>query len=304
MIGGRFLRVGLAVGALVGGGLAPAVAAAQTSEEVLAVRRLEYRAARDAYEAARSAFSVVERDFSAALDAIERAKAGGDGDALERAYRLAQDRSVPMRAQEGRLAETGDALAEARRRLIDVITLRLGELLEDMDAVSSAAQRNRLDVLWRDLRNELEELEAEAGDRFALRPVILPEVGFDPRDGPEDLIAKAELLERRAARTDTIIQDVEGQIEALEDRIRAERRVSDFLAGTDRFDDMRAPGTPGRTPGGAEVLPADTTGAANRPRTLQERLADSRAYLLQLEAYRDQLLIRARQFRGQLRAIT
>jgi hypothetical protein len=223
---------------------------------------------------------------------------------MERAYRLAQDRSVPMRAQEQRVGEAGEALTVARRELIDIITVRLSELLEDMDAVSSAAQRNRLDVLWRDLRNELDALEAEGGEGFALLPVVFPEVNFDPRDGPEDLEAKAEILERRAAVTDTIIRDVEDQIETLEDRIRIERQRRDFLAGTDRFDDVRAPGVPARPPGDPTVAAPDTAGVANRPRSLQERLADSGAYRDQLEAYRDQLLIRARQFRGRLRAIT
>lgn len=296
--GGLLLGLVLAVGALAAPGPLPA----QTSEEVLAQRRLEYRAARDAYEAAVSAFSVVERRFSAALEQVGRARRAGDQEALEQAFALAQDRSVPLRAQETRVAEVRQRLQEARQDLIDVITVRLGELLAEMDQASSAAERAELDALWRDLANEQERLEAEGGDELALNPVVLPEITFDPRDGPEELEAKAQILERHAAVTDTIIRELDEDIAGLIDRLRIERQRRDFLAGTERFDDTRVPVVTG-SGSGERPAAADST-VVDRPRTLEERVEALRRYREQLVAYRTQLEVRARQFRQRVRRMS
>ena len=289
----------LAMGVLAVGMAAPPAAAGQSTEEVLTQRRLEYRAARDAYEAARSAFSVVEREFSAALEQVGRARRAGDEDALEDAFSLAQDRSGPLRAQETRVEEARERLSATRQALIDVITVRLGELLARMDEAPSSARRAELDALWRDLANEQDQLEREAGGGMALSPVVLPEITFDPRDGPEELEAKAQILDRLAAVADTVIDSLDRDVDALTDRLRIERQRQDFLAGTDRFDDTQVPVVTG---GGSGELPAaaDST-AASRPETLEDRLAALRSYREQLVSYRTQLEIRARQFRERVR---
>ncbi|MFQ5537319.1 MAG: hypothetical protein ACE5GJ_07685 [Gemmatimonadota bacterium] len=290
------LLAALACGALLG---VPTTTAAQSTEDLLAQRRLEYRAARDAHEAARSAFSVVERQFSSALEEVTRARRSGDEQALERAFALVQDRSAPYRDQEERVNEARERLDRARQALIDIITVRLEELLAQMDAASSSQERARLDLLWRDLSNELEELEAEAQGALRLNPVVLPEITFDPRDGPMELEAKAQLLERRAAAADTVIQRVDREIQSLRDRERMERTRRDFLAATGRFDDTRVPVVTARPPGAGEISP-DSTGAQGRPLTLEERIQELEAYRKQLESYRDQLLIRAQLFRQRI----
>lgn len=286
--------------ALFGAVASPSVARAQSTEDVLTQRRLEYRAARDAYEAARSAFSVVERQFSAALEQVGRARRSGNEDQLEDALALAQDRSGPLRAQETRVEEARERLSEARQGLVDVITVRLGDLLAMMDQASSAAERSELDALWRDLANEQDQLEAADGEQLALSAVVLPEITFDPRDGPEELEAKAQILDRLAAVADTVIDNLDDDIETLTDRLRIERQRRDFLAGTDRFDDTRVPvvsggGTPQESPAAVD------SAAVSRPLTLEERLATMRTYRAQLVAYRTQLQVRARQFRQRVR---
>ncbi|HSG47594.1 MAG TPA: hypothetical protein VLA43_07285, partial [Longimicrobiales bacterium] len=177
------------------GGFAPRLSA-QTTEQVVEQRRLELQAARADFEAARSYFNVVERQFSSALEEVTRARRQGDEDALERAYALAQERSVPYRGGETRLTEAREALVNARQALIQILEVRLEQLVEQMDATSSSQQRAELDLVWRSLSSELQQLEAEAGDTFRLDPVVLPEVASDPRDTPDDILAKAGLLER------------------------------------------------------------------------------------------------------------
>jgi len=275
---------------------APAGMAAQPSEQAVAQRRLELRAARSAYDAALGAFNVVDRQFSAALEEVNAARRSGDTGRLERAYALAQDRSVPHRDQESRLKDAATAVVVSRRALIDVLAARLEELVREMDTAPGPQQRAQLDALFADHQSELQALEAEEQETFRLEPVVLPEITFDPRDGRDELLAKAELLERRAVVADTLIRYTEQQIRSLDQRLRTERQRRDFLAGAERFDDTRVPvvtGTP--TPDRAAARDSTVTGA--RPMTLEERIQLHRDYLGQLQGYRDQLLIRAQQFR-------
>ena len=280
----------------------PLSASAQTAEQLVVERRLELVAARAAFEAARGAFNVVERQFSAALEEVARARRQGSNDALERAYAQAQDRSVPYRDRETRLGEARQALVRARQAVIEIIEIRLEQLVEEMDAALSAQQRERLDILWRDLSTELQQLEAEAGDTFRLEPVVLPEVASDPRDTPEDIQAKAAILERQAVVADTLIQEKEREIQALTARLRNQRQRRDFVAGTDRFDDTRVPVVAG-SPTGDRTPSSDSTVVGQRPITLEERIQMLHGYVEQLASYRDQLLIRAQVFRQRIRSV-
>ena len=292
---GVLLAAGLSVGT-------PCGSRAQSAEQLVVQRRLELRAARGAYEAARSAFDVVERQFAAALEEVNQARRSGDNDRLERASALAQDRSVPARDQESRLKEAGQALVRAREALILALDARMEELVRQMDATPSSQQRGQLNALYGDLQAELQSLEAEAGGTIRLEPVVLPEISFDPRDGPDDLRSKAELLERHAVIADTVIQNTERQIEQLGGRLRRERQQRDFLASADRFDDTRVPVVTG-APTGARAAARDSTVAGALPLSLEERIQILRDYVSQLQTRRDQLRIRAEQFRRRVGAV-
>lgn len=301
---GARILAGVGFGLVLAAGLAPPVASAQSVEARLVQRRLEYRAARSAWESARNAAAVIEAEFAAALEASERARRAGDEDARERALANVQARSGPVRSQSERVEDALAALNAARDALIRIITVRMEQLVSAMAGASSARERTRLDVLFRDLDNELQALEDEAGDALRFRPVVMPEVTFDPRDGPEDLRAKAELLERRAAMADSTIAEVDGDIRDLTDRLRNQRRLADFMAGTDRFDDTRLPVVGGSRPGDAPATPADSAAAGRRPATLEERIRGLQRAREQLEIYRDQLLVQARLFRQAIGFIT
>lgn len=294
--GHRLRLVGAALLTLGALGAAPSFAPAQTLEQLVVQRRLDLRAARVAYEAALAAFRVVENQFSAALNEVNLARQSGDPDRLERASAQAQDRSIPYGDQERRLEEARGALATARRALVDALTARMAQLVEQMDAAPSAQQRAQLDLLFRDLSTELQALEAEEEQTFRLDPVVLPQITFDPRDGREELEAKAGILERQAAVADSTIRNAESQIAALNERLRIQRQRRDFLASTDRFDDTRVPVVTGAPPG-ERTSATDSTVVGARPLTLEERIQILRDYILQLQSYRDALLARARQFR-------
>jgi len=297
--------VGAACG--VGVGAVPHAARAQSTQEIVAQRELAYRAARDAYDAAVSAYDVLSGQFNSALRAVDRARRAQDEQAIQDAMASAYERGVPLRAQDMRVHDAAKVLAAARDSLIQAITARLQELVAEME-VAPARQRAGLDALFRDLSRRLESLEAEAAQVVSFEPVVLPEINFDPRDGEVDLRAKAELLERIAAVADTVIQDYDRQIHALTNRLRLDQQRRDFLAGTRRFGDTQVPVVPVRPTEGqqAEGRPAaanDSTSTSGSL-TLEQRIENLKRARAQTEAYRKQALIRAAQFRKRIGSIT
>ena len=278
----------------------PTLLNAQSTEELLVERRLEYAAALAEHEAARSAFMVVERRFAAALSDVDAARQSGDENALSQALAVAQERSLPVRDRGDRVAEASERIEEARLSLVGILAVRLTELVGRM-TTATGEEAAELDALWRDYNNEFEALESEGDNPFRLDPVVLPEVAFDERDLPEEREAKAQLLERYAAMADSAIESYDRQIAGLEDRLRQERQRQDFLARTGRFGDI-PPVLPTRPGGEPPVQATDSTGAPVRPATFEERIEELRAYQRTFVSYRDQLLNRAEQFRRTPRA--
>lgn len=297
----RYPGLLLLVGVMVG--LAGAQSAgAQTTQRLLQDRRDEYDAAKADFLSAQNAYRVVERQFADALQGLQRARAAGDDAAIDQGLRLAQDRAGPLQAGEQRLDRTKAALDSARRALIEIIGVRQAELVAQMDAAASSQQRNDLNALFQDLNRQLMGLETEAGDALRPQPVVLSDVQADPRDGPMEVLGKAQLLEQLAAQADTAIQDVDRQIKDLTARQRRQLQMNDLVAGLERFDDTRLPVVTSAPPSGRAPA-ADSTGAGPRPLTLQERIQSLQDYRKQLEAYRDQALIRAKEFRRKLGSV-
>ncbi|MCG6957132.1 MAG: hypothetical protein LJF04_14180 [Gemmatimonadetes bacterium] len=297
----RYPGLLLLVGVMVG--LAGAQSAgAQTTQRLLQDRRDEYDAAKADFLSAQNAYRVVERQFADALQGLQRARAAGDDAAIDQGLRLAQDRAGPLQAGEQRLDRTKAALDSARRALIEIIGVRQAELVAQMDAAASSQQRNDLNALFQDLNRQLMGLETEAGDALRPQPVVLSDVQADPRDGPMEVLGKAQLLEQLAAQADTAIQDVDRQIKDLTARQRRQLQMNDLVAGLERFDDTRLPVVTSAPPSGRAPA-ADSTGAGPRPLTLQERIQALQDYRKQLEAYRDQALIRAKEFRRKLGSV-
>ncbi len=300
-----FVRLSLALAlgpALFSDVPALALQVSQSLEALVAQRRRELARARLEYETAVAAFNVVDGQWQAALDEVSRARRSGDDNALERAWALAQDRAGPFSAQEQRVELARDSLTSIRGGLMQAIEARLEELLDEMDASPSSDQRLRLNALFNDLRNELQALDEESQGGLRLQPVVLPEITFDPRDGPEERSTKAQLLERQATFVQTLIDEADDRIRTLNNRLRIRRQSSDLLASVDRFDDTRVPVVAGGPP--RTGVAADSTAAGGRPLTLEEQIQQLEAYRAQLEDRRQSLLVRAGLFRGSGRSIT
>lgn len=275
---------------------------AQTTDQLVNQRRLEYEAAKAEYDSALRAQRALEQQFGDALEGVRRARASGNADDLERANAHAQDVGIPYGAQEERVKNVLDSLNAARQELIEIIQVRLEELIEEADAASSAQERSRINAIGQDLYTELHGLEGEAAEGLRIQPIVMPEIKQDPRDGPADLLLKAGLLERRAATADTTILDIDRRVKSLNDRIRLRRQGRDMLANVERFDDTRLPVVAGQ-PGGDRPAAADSTSAGAVPLTLEEQVRLLQEWRQHLVNYRDQVLVRARQFRELVRSI-
>ncbi len=283
--------------------LVPGVAQGQSLQEQVIQRRLEFQQVELEYEAARAAFTVVDRQFSTALNAVREARRSGDDEALELAHAQAQARSLPLSAQERRVEEARQRFTEARQALIDVLTLRLQQLVIEMAAAPTDLRRREIDALYRDRRAELSRLESdEEQSAFRIDVALLPDINFDPRDGPEELETKAQLVEAHAAVVDTVIQDLDRRVEALNERLSNERQRGDLLAAVGRFDDTNLPVGVTTGPPQADAA-ADSTGMGNRPLTLEEQIEELTAYRAQLLSYREQILIKASTFRLRIRSV-
>ncbi|MEJ2203095.1 MAG: hypothetical protein P8170_03200 [Gemmatimonadota bacterium] len=283
--------------------LAPVGARGQSLEEQVIQRRLEFQQAELEYEAARAALSVVDRQFSAALNTVREAHRTGDDQALESAYAQAQARSGPLAAQERRVDEARQRLAEARQAFVEVLNLSLQQLAVAMSEAPTELRLTEIDAIYRDRRAELSRLE-DGGEEHAFRidVAILPDINFDPRDGPEELETKAQLVEAYAALVDTVISDIDRRVELLNEQARSDRQREDLLRAVGRFDDTNLPVGVTTGPPGSDAA-ADSTGVGNRPLTLEERIEELMSYRAQLVGYRDQVLIKARTFRSRLRSI-
>lgn len=284
--------------------LTPLSGQQQSTGQTLDERRLEYRAAQDAYQAALSALRVLDRQFQLALNDVARARTSGDDSELERAFAQAHDRAIPYGAQEERVREQRARLATARRALIEILAIRLDQLIEEMNDASSSAERAQLNAIWNDLDHEMRDLEGESETGLRIDPTVMPEITFDPRDVPAERIFKAEILERRAASIDTTIQGVDREIKILNDRIRMQRQQADLMAGVTRFGDTQLPVTTG-PPAGERELPAaaDSVAARSEPVNLEAQLERLRETREQLVRYRDEHLVRARVFRESIRSV-
>ncbi len=292
---GLSVLLGMAVGLVV---IEPV--AGQSIEQLLSELRLQYRGAVSVHDAAKTALDVMDRRFSSALIEIDRARSGGD-DARRSRYSEALAHAAPLADARNRVDVAADSVRSALRSLIDLLVVRQVQLIQLADAAPSTQQRREFDNLLRDVSNELAAREDDVENAVSLDPVAMPEIAFDPRDGPADMLGKAQILERTAARVDTLILSIDEEINELIDRRDAERRRRDFIAGTGRFGDLRPP--TGTTDGADRPVQAtDSTAAGGRRVTFDERIEARRVYRQNLLELRDLYLFRAKDFRARVRS--
>ncbi len=294
-------RMLLAVLLVVGLGSARAEAAHAQTPAGLVQLRGEYQGALSTLEAALAAYSVAESRFHQALDSVTAARESGDEGRHERALTVAQAQAQPVRGREDRVRRTTERVEEAREHLVDGLEAEL-ERLYGVEDTTSLAELAGLRATIADMENELDEVRPSLAG-FEVQPAILVQLRIDPTDGPNDILNKADLLERRAARHAAQIRDVEDRLTELGRRLRLQRIRRTNIAGLNRFDDASVPvGSAGQTGtqsrGGEAIAPTDSTGVLLRPQTIEEEIRSLEQLRDDLVALRERILDQAASFRA------
>lgn len=249
-----------------------------SAQEELTLPELEgqYRAAVLGYEEAFEVLEVVTSQYDRARQNFANAIAADDEAAMNRAYaenlRIAGRRRQAQRRVEDKVEE----LREARGQLLDATAQFLEELLAQADTASDPVDQRALATFVTDTGNRITELRSLEDPPVTLDPV--PDITAEPRDGPEDLRAKATILEVTASQYEEQYAYYGRQLEGLRRDQSLLRRSGDFLADFTRFDDPAVPvGPPGaRTvppPGQLQPPPgADSLGVEGGFLTLEERI--------------------------------
>lgn len=274
--------------------VAPAAAAAQANIQQV---RLDHRAALSAAEAAGFAFEAQDRRWTEALDSIASAGARGDEDARDRARARAEALQAERRAAIDRYEQTTRKAQEEAAVLATVLDREINRLVAAADTASAGTFEN-ISAIVLDLEFERDQLERES--TTTVQAVALAQITIDPPDGPEDIIAKAQLLESRADKADDIIAGVDDELVALRNRARLQRARRDNQSARERFDDTRLPTGTSRRNSGTEaregVAASDSTAVQGR-RTVEDRIRGLESLRAELLSWRDQLRARAVSFR-------
>jgi hypothetical protein len=235
---------------------------------------------------------------------VNRARARGDDDALEDAYRRFHEESKELMRLEDRTREAEANLVRARQALLDGLDREMMALEARLVAATDPRTIGTIYDLLQGVTSQYRELENEsfvpatATALFSSRSIV-----FDVRDGRDELQAKAEILERRAQDADSLIADFDRQIERLQGQLRLERNRSDFLGSVERFGDTQLPAiAPRPETVREEGVPATSTGIEENvdPET---RIEELRALQDRLREQRERDLELAGQFRERLMQI-
>lgn len=242
-------------------------------QEALTIPELEglYRSALAGYEEAFEVLEVLTSQSDRAYQEFTAAQAAGDEQAINRAYERTLVLGPELRLAEERVEEKAQELRDARDRLLGGHAAHLEELLAEETAATNPDSIRELGVFIRDTSRRMQELR-DLEDPPVTLPPLAP-IDAEPRDGPEQLRAKAGLLERTATQYESMFAYNQERLVAYRRDEALLRRAEDALADNTRFGDQVLPvRTPAR-PGQAETpIVADTTGVGGVPLTLEERI--------------------------------
>lgn len=265
-------------------------------------REAEYRIAVGAHDLALQRLSLAEQRWFDAAEEFAAARAAGDQERAEQARARAQPLALELQSARRRAEDTAEAVDSARIALMEAIDARLDSLVAQMEETTEPDERQALAIRIADLNNQYNELEREGEEPLVPQFANLPEILFDPRDGPAELRLKAEMADQRAAQANAFMEEADRQISELQERLRRNRDLQDLLAGIERFGDIQTPvGVRTRRTTEQEGVEAQAdTLAAAEPLTLEERIEQLESLREQAEEYRDQMRALAERFRRRI----
>jgi len=259
--------------------------------------RLDYQSAVSEAQAARFALEARDGQWTEVMDSIAAARARSDDVGRTQWFARAEGLADARSTAAERYEERAQVAQEAGTRLAAVLDQEIERLVMAADTAGASSFRN-INALVGDLELERDQLVRESS--VTVQVVALSSITIDPIDGPDDILAKAELLEHRARQADANIRDIEEQLVTLRERERFNRSRRDNLSELGRFDDNRLPvGPAGRGPDPdpvAGVAPGDSA-TVQASRTVEEQIRGLERLRTDLIRFRDQLRARAVTFR-------
>lgn len=267
-----------------GGWLAPAPAPGQSFEDEVVQEELEYRAARQSYEAALEQLRAEYNAFNRILDEVRVARISGDDGAREEALARAYGRSQEMQRLEVRVQELREALDSERGELLSALDRRLDDVQARLgEGPTTLQERRDLEAQLAGLASQYLELEEEGSNVLTPRNVLYPTIVYDPRDTPSDILFKIDFAEGKLSQAEAQAEELDGQLQRLENLLRAQRSRRDFIGQLNRFGDTQVPvGQPGERSERGEAAVADTAGVALEELPLEQQLSTLRTFREQM----------------------
>src|SRR5262249_6368034 len=156
----------------------------------------------------------------------------GDATRQNAALVRALDLSRELDLADKRASQQRKTFDGARTALLASIDDRMEGLSGQLASARTPADRTRVAALLRDLDNQQKQIEAERDEpALKLQLVHLPSITYDPRDTPETLNAKAQLLRAKAQQVDSTLARVDRQIATLDRQLRRARNVKSLETG-------------------------------------------------------------------------
>jgi hypothetical protein len=281
----------------------PGPAAGQEDAAGVVQGELDYRAARQAYEAALDHLEAEYNAYTRILDQVREARSSGDDDARRAALARAYARSQEIQRLERRAQEEREALDARREALLVALDARLEEVQGELAAsdVLPFDERRRLEATLSGLASQYLRLEEEGSNVLTPRNVLYPNVVYDPRDTPSEILYKIEFAESKLAQARAQVEELDGQIQRLDNLLRAQRSRRDFMGELDRFGDTQVPvGQPGQRSERSQEVVADTTGITLEGLPLEQQLATLQTFREQMNRVVEVLRERVEDLRARL----
>ena len=246
----------------------------------------------------------MEKRWNDAVEEHAQARRAGEEGRTSTSLIRALDLAQELDRLEHRVKDQRTVLTTARTSLLAALANRLGALEDQLAAARTASERARLTALVRDLENQESGLEGE-GQVQAVAVTYYPSIQFDMRDTPQTLGYKAQLLRSKAEQQDTLMKQIDREIDRIDRDLRRNRNAQSLITGVERYGDIQVPvGAPNRrpTPGDVRARP-DSSGVARPEMTPQQKIQELRLFRTQVEAAKRQFLQRAADFENQARRI-
>lgn len=293
----------LAIVALCAWSGSPGPAAGQEDAAGVVQGELDYRAARQAYEAALDHLEAEYNAYTRILDEVRVARSSGDDDARRAALARAYARSQEIQRLERRAQEEREALDARREALLVALDARLEAVQGELAAsdVLPYEERRRLESTLSGLASQYLRLEEEGSNVLTPRNVLYPNVVYDPRDTPSEILYKIEFAESKLGQARAQVEELDGQIQRLDNLLRAQRSRRDFMGELDRFGDTQVPvGQPGQRSERGQEAVADTAGITLEGLPLAQQLATLQTFREQMNRVVEVLRERVEDLRARL----